>query len=75
MSTPRCGLLDDGRNKNVFADQSWSKKALSYYFNNFTPDLSQSKVRELTTKALKFWSDVTPLEFTEQSNSGDIVIA
>ena len=73
MSTPRCGRPDNDAN-NQFADSAWGKKALSYYFNNYTPDLSQSQTRQLTEEAFKFWADAAPLHFTEKSR-GDIVIA
>ena len=72
MQTPRCGVSD--HKKHAYADRSWSKKALTYYYNNYTPDLPQSKVRELTEGAFKFWSDVTPLTFREEKG-GDIVLA
>ena len=39
---------------------------MTYEFLNFpTNDLSEAEVRQEITKALKFWSDVTPLTFTE----------
>ena len=72
MQTPRCGVSD--HKNHAYADQRWSHKALTYYYNNYTPDLTQAKVRELTDKAFKFWSDVTPLTFKEE-NGGDIVLA
>jgi len=72
MSTPRCGRPDNDAN-NLFADSAWGKKALGYYYNNYTPDLSKAQVRELTEQAFKFWANVAPLHFTEKSRS-DIVI-
>jgi len=72
MSTPRCGRPDNDAN-NLFADSAWRKKALGYYYNNYTPDLSKAQVRELTEQAFKFWANVAPLHFTEKSRS-DIVI-
>lgn len=72
MSTPRCGRPDNDAN-NAFADRAWYKKALTYYFNNYTPDLSQSQTRSLTEEAFKFWANVAPLHFTEK-RGGDIVI-
>jgi len=73
MQTPRCGLSDGSRHL-AYADTAWRKKALTYYFHNYTPDLSQSAIRSLTVRALKYWSDVTPLQFSERQG-GDIVIA
>ncbi|XP_057297469.1 matrilysin-like [Hydractinia symbiolongicarpus] len=72
MNTPRCGMAD--HQNNAFADKRWRSTALTYYYNNYTPDLDRNKVRELTKDAFKFWSDVTPLTFTEKSG-GDIVIS
>ena len=73
MATPRSGRPDNDAN-NLFADTAWRKKALSYYYNNYTPDLSRSDVRSLTEKAFKFWADVAPLHFTEKTG-GDIVVS
>ena len=72
MSTPRCGRPDNDAN-NLFADTAWRKKALGYYFNNYTPDLSQQQVRQLTEEAFKFWANAAPLHFSEKRGS-DIVI-
>ena len=73
MSKPRCGRPDNDAN-NAFADTAWRKKALTYYFNNYTPDLSSLQTRSLTTQAFKFWADAAPLHFSERTSGGDIVI-
>ena len=72
MNQPRCGVPDD--RIQAYSNKRWRKKDLTYYFNNFTPDLSQSEVRQLTESGLKVWSDVTQLTFTERS-WGDIVLS
>lgn len=57
-------------------DNKWGKTALTYYYNNFTPDLSQSQVKTAVTRAFEVWSEVSSLTFTESSNSdADIIIS
>jgi len=72
MNTPRCGNHDNSR--IAYYDTPWRKKALSYYYYNYSPDLSRNDIRATVAAALKLWSDVTPLTFTER-NGGDINIA
>ena len=64
MNTPRCGVSD---NIKALRDTKWNKNNLSYRFDNYTPDLLRSQVRSVTGKPFKYWSDVTPLKFTEKS--------
>lgn len=73
MKTPRCGRPDF--KSNAFSDSKWQKADLTYYFHNYSPDMSQYDQESLMAKAFKFWSDVTPLKFTKTSGSGDIVIS
>lgn len=43
---------------------------------NYTPDMSHSEVEKAFKKALKVWSDVTPLNFTRLHNgTADIMIS
>jgi len=72
MHTPRCGVRDSGRVK--YYDTAWNKKALSYYYYNYSPDLPRDEQRSTIAAGLKMWADVTPLTFTER-NGGDINIA
>lgn len=65
LNTPRCGVSDHKVGKK-YVDAKWNRKDLSYHYDNYTPDLPQAKVRELTEKAFKYWSDVSPLTFTEK---------
>jgi len=74
METPRCGVTDHVR-RNAFVDKAWSKKSLTYYFHNYSPDLTKSQIRRITARSFQYWSDVSGLTFSEQSGSGDIVIA
>ena len=43
---------------------------MTYAFYNFpTNDLTEAEVRQEIAKAFKYWSDVTPLKFTEATNT------
>ncbi|XP_038056479.1 matrix metalloproteinase-14-like [Patiria miniata] len=65
-----------GRARRYLAEGvRWYKQELTYYFDNFTPDLSRTQVRDAIERAFKTWSDVTPLRFREiQSGNPDIHI-
>lgn len=71
IHTPRCGNADHTRAQ--YRDTAWRKKALSYYYYNYSPDLPKNQIRSTIAAALKLWADVTPLTFTER-NGGDINI-
>jgi len=73
MAKPRCGVSDKST-RNAFADTKWNKKTLTYFFNNYSPDLNSGDIRRLTYDAFKYWSNVTPLKFQEVRGSGDIRI-
>jgi len=65
MATLRCGRPDNEMEGKGFAyyTPKWRKKDLTYYFHSYTKDLYRDDLLELTAKAFKFWSDVTPLTF------------
>ncbi|XP_071945160.1 matrix metalloproteinase-18-like [Antedon mediterranea] len=53
----------------------WSKNDLTYYYYNYTPDLSGVAQKDALRRAFDLWSEVTPLTFTEvNSLPADIVI-
>ncbi|XP_071504486.1 interstitial collagenase-like [Diadema antillarum] len=53
----------------------WSKTALTYYFKNYTPDLTRAQVRDAIRRAFQLWADVSPLTFSETSDrNADILI-
>uniref|UniRef100_A0A8C5Q6A4 Matrix metallopeptidase 1 n=1 Tax=Leptobrachium leishanense TaxID=445787 RepID=A0A8C5Q6A4_9ANUR len=62
MEKPRCGVPDIGEFRTFPA--VWQKKDLTYRILNFTPDLSKADVEKSIERALKVWSDVSPLTFT-----------
>ncbi len=70
MAQPRCGFPDvPSRSAGVAAftaqGNKWNKTALTYAFQNFTPDLTPAQIRSAVTQALGLWSAVTPLTFSE----------
>lgn len=77
MLKPRCGLPDfvvpEGQVEDyVYSGRKWGKLALTYLFENYTPDLIQSVVRGAIQDAFDQWSSVTPLSFSEVSSGADV---
>ncbi|XP_059839338.1 stromelysin-3 isoform X2 [Hypanus sabinus] len=59
----------------VVSGGRWQKTDLTYKIVRFPWQLSQVKVRHTIAEAVRVWSDVTPLTFTEvQDASADIII-
>ncbi|XP_033126719.1 72 kDa type IV collagenase-like [Anneissia japonica] len=53
----------------------WTKNDLTYYYNNYTPDLSGVAQKDALRRAFDLWAGVTPLTFTEVSSlPADIII-
>ncbi|XP_078692828.1 stromelysin-1-like [Branchiostoma floridae x Branchiostoma belcheri] len=50
----------------------WGRQELTYRIVNYTRDLTKEEVDDAVKRALKVWSDVTPLEFVETSKKSDI---
>ncbi|KAM4616273.1 stromelysin-3 [Polymixia lowei] len=84
---PRCGVPDypaqkevryAGRHRQkrfVLYGGRWEKTDLTYKIVRFPWQMSEDKVRRVLQEALRVWSDVTPLTFTEvRSGKADIVI-
>ncbi|MDI1435955.1 matrixin family metalloprotease [Polyangium sorediatum] len=85
MHMPRCGHPDYYDPPGVVptfevgtpyshAGGTWSSSALSYRFDNYTSDLSQSAIRAAVQSAMLRWSTVTKFTFTEVTSGGNIVI-
>eukprot|EP00062_Callorhinchus_milii_P024940 gi/632985384/ref/XP_007909652.1/ PREDICTED: stromelysin-3-like isoform X1 [Callorhinchus milii] len=86
LNPRRCGVPDlpqqgNGHSKQnrqkrfVIAGDRWNKTDLTYKIVRFPWQLSKVKVQRTIAKAVKVWSDVTPLTFTEVQEGGvDIII-
>ena len=71
MKKPRCGMADvdeEGRVKRYKTGSKWSKKDLTY-FVEYGADLTQDLQDKIFAKALKFWSDVSGLSFSQASSA------
>ncbi|KAM8976421.1 matrix metalloproteinase-18-like [Pelodytes ibericus] len=64
MQLPRCGFTDVAEFSTFPGRPVWKKKDLTYRIVNYTPDLTREEVDRAIQRALKVWSDVTPLTFT-----------
>ena len=76
MKKPRCGVADvdeEGRVKRYKTGSKWSKKDLTY-FVEYGADLPQDLQDKIFAKALKFWSDVSGLSFSQASSASSAVI-
>ncbi|XP_063310561.1 stromelysin-3 [Pelobates fuscus] len=83
---PRCGVPDfpvspdssNGHNRKkrfVLSGGRWDKTDLTYKIIRFPWQLSKVKVRRTIAEALRVWSEVTPLNFTEvRDGRSDIII-
>lgn len=74
MANPRCGMPDDNetpgrRRRYVLFGTKWTTKKLTYFIQNFTPDLPSDVTRSDIAAAFKYWSDSTPLTFSESQTS------
>lgn len=83
MNMPRCGNPDTtpaaetaGLAQFVTGNGKWSSTNLTYSFQNYTPDLSQSAILWAIDQAFGMWSAETPLRFRRVADgtTGDIVI-
>lgn len=79
LNTPRCGvpdILEKGPGPEEFNlfGQKWDKTDLKYQFENLTPDMSTSSIKQAFRLAFAQWSSVSPLTFTEVEDNGDFNI-
>lgn len=72
MGTPRCGMQD---HRHGYSDRPWKTTELTYFFDNYTPDMTKAEVEQLIHQALNYWADVTPLTFKKVDKDGDIEIS
>jgi Matrixin len=54
----------------------WKRNAVTYGFNEFTPDLTQPEIQSAVAEAFGLWQAVIPLSFTQVpiASTPDIVI-
>ncbi|XP_033108512.1 matrix metalloproteinase-18-like [Anneissia japonica] len=85
MNKSRCGLRDIAdipsasprAKRYVTYGTRWSTLALTYNYQSYSGDLTEQNTRTAIERALKVWSDVTSLTFTEvrKDSSADIEIS
>ncbi|KAG8550309.1 hypothetical protein GDO81_026753 [Engystomops pustulosus] len=76
MKQPRCGVPDIGEYNFFPRKLKWHRFNITYRIVNYTPDLPRADVDRAIKKALKVWSDVTPLNFTRiRSGTADIMVS
>ncbi|XP_053312477.1 collagenase 3-like [Spea bombifrons] len=76
MKQPRCGVPDIGQYNFFPRKLKWPRFNLTYRIVNYTPDLAHTDVDRAIKKALKVWSDVTPLNFTRlRTGTADIMVS
>ncbi|XP_053561036.1 collagenase 3 [Bombina bombina] len=76
MKKPRCGVPDIGQYNFFPRKLKWPRYNLTYRIENYTPDLPSADVDRAIKRALKVWSDVTPLNFTRlRTGTADIMIS
>ncbi|NWV50366.1 MMP7 protein, partial [Daphoenositta chrysoptera] len=63
IKLPRCGFPDVGEYQTFPGSPAWKKTHLTYKIVSYTHDLPRKKVDDAIERALKVWSDVTPLHF------------
>lgn len=80
MLKPRCGMPDlvvsaGEVDDYVYSGKKWSKLALKYMFQNFTPDLSQTVVKNAIRDAFSQWDSNSKLSISEVSSGADVEIS
>ncbi|KAK7904239.1 hypothetical protein WMY93_016846 [Mugilogobius chulae] len=75
MSQRRCGVSDVARYGYFDGQPKWDKTEITYRVTDYTPDMSQNEVDSALAKALRLYSDVTPLQFRQiHSGTADITV-
>ncbi|XP_051881816.1 collagenase 3 [Pristis pectinata] len=75
MEKPRCGVPDIAEYNHFPGEIKWKKNNLTYRILQYTSDISAADVDLAIEKALKVWSDVTPLKFSRiNEGEADIMI-
>ncbi|KAJ0062215.1 hypothetical protein NL108_017970 [Boleophthalmus pectinirostris] len=75
MSQRRCGVSDVARYGYFDGQPKWDKKDITYRVTDYTAHMTQEEVDGALAKALKLYSDVTPLQFRQiRSGTADIMV-
>uniref|UniRef100_A0A3B3VRF7 Matrix metalloproteinase-9 n=1 Tax=Poecilia latipinna TaxID=48699 RepID=A0A3B3VRF7_9TELE len=76
MKRPRCGVPDVA-NYNVYGGvYKWDHNNITYRILNYSPDMDSKLIDDAFARALRVWSDVTPLTFTRLlQGDADIMIS
>ena len=61
--------------RHGYSDRPWKTTELTYFFDNYTPDMTKAEVEQLIHQALNYWAAVTPLTFKRVEKEGDIEIS
>ncbi|KAJ8249003.1 hypothetical protein GJAV_G00230120 [Gymnothorax javanicus] len=76
MKKSRCGVPDMANYSFFPKKPKWDKNDLTYRIVGFSPDLDEDTIGDAFLRALKVWSDVTPLRFTRvMDGEADIMIS
>ncbi|KAM4828237.1 matrilysin [Thomomys bottae] len=75
MQKPRCGVPDVAEFTLSPGRSKWPFNIISYRIVSYTSDLPRDVVDEIVAKALRMWSEKTPLKFYRvNSGNADIMI-
>ncbi|XP_072301550.1 uncharacterized protein [Eucyclogobius newberryi] len=75
MSRRRCGVSDVARYGYFDGQPKWDKNEITYRVTDYTAGMSQTEVDSVLAKALRLYSDVTPLQFRRiRSGAADIMV-
>uniref|UniRef100_UPI00398EDB17 collagenase 3-like n=1 Tax=Pristiophorus japonicus TaxID=55135 RepID=UPI00398EDB17 len=76
MEKPRCGVPDIAEYNHFPRNLKWKNNEITYRIVNYTPDMPSTHVNTAIRRALKIWSDITPLKFTRiNEGEADIMIS
>ena len=80
MLKPRCGMPDfvvsaGEVDDYVYSGRKWSKLALKYMFQNFTPDLNQTVIKRAIRDAFNQWDTNSKLSISEVSTGADVELS
>ncbi|XP_016520804.1 matrix metalloproteinase-9-like [Poecilia formosa] len=76
MKRPRCGVPDVANYSIYGGVHKWDHNDITYRILNYSPDMDSKLIDDAFARALRVWSDVTPLTFTRLlQGEADIMIS